>query len=153
MFLHKIIDEICSVLILELFVSDPHSVQQFLPLWGYVAALKVHHSVTEQLAYTVELTSKAPVLGSKPTWDRCRKSLGALISDFESFPLGLFGRDFFTEPAKGSSPASTVLTGARAMGVALFSSLCLKARVSVLPVIWNPECARMCFVALASLSL
>lgn len=45
------------------------------------------------------------------------------MSDFEIFPFGRFGRDFFVDPEKGSTPESTVLTGGRPMGVALFSSL------------------------------
>lgn len=40
MLFHKIIDEICCVFILELFMCNTHSIQQLLPLWGNVTALK-----------------------------------------------------------------------------------------------------------------
>lgn len=59
------------------------------------------------------------------------------MSDLDNFPLGRLGLDFLAEPEKGSDPESTVLTGGRPIGTALFSSLFLlmakRCGVTVVP--------------------
>lgn len=53
------------------------------------------------------------------------------MSDLESFPRGALGLAFL-EPAKGSKPESTVLTGGRPMGTALLSPSLLRLRAIII---------------------
>ena len=72
-FFNKVVNEFCSLFVLQLFMGDPNCVQKLLPIRGDVVYLHILETLVSCLVNTLyyHLTSKFPVLASIPTWAKC----------------------------------------------------------------------------------